>query len=387
MNAHNSESNQKRKRENENRPSPQRKIQRLLDISQPSVSSDQPMKITDVDDDCLVKIFDHLDLHSLFHVAVANEWLRPAAGVVYKRKFGTKEVFIKNNRYSTASSWVQYNFGRQITVIGLKTCLQYLRCLGSSICNVNICYSDWNKKQCQYVHQYTNEYCAECLVNIEFWDKPNRNPIKHFEKPFVNIRTVNVHNSCLGDQFPSFQQWFPNMRSLKLLEVRTLRGIGMSFQHLENLCIDVNTYGELGNTMMKANRLLRWNPQLHSLVIHVNSAQNIGMIVLLDIIKANPEIRNLKMIHNFYWNFTDVNTTNIQRLMREHPSLVELDLISFRISPGDAILLVRQLNSLKQFRFGIADRLEYFRFVHQLDIQWRPSLDDNYGRLYVTLQR
>lgn len=52
----------------------------------------QPMKITDLDDVCLEKIFDRLDLHSLFNIAVANEWLRPSARFIYKRKFGTQIV-------------------------------------------------------------------------------------------------------------------------------------------------------------------------------------------------------------------------------------------------------------------------------------------------------
>lgn len=55
-----------------------------------------PTKITDLDDICLEKIFDHLGFHGLFNIAVANEWLRPAARFVYKRKFGKQFILINH---------------------------------------------------------------------------------------------------------------------------------------------------------------------------------------------------------------------------------------------------------------------------------------------------
>lgn len=59
---------------------------------------DQPMttKIVDLNDDCLLKIFGHLDLKSLLNVAIANEWLRPAVVDVHKQKYGAKPIRILN---------------------------------------------------------------------------------------------------------------------------------------------------------------------------------------------------------------------------------------------------------------------------------------------------
>ena len=135
MDAQTSAPNRKRQHENENCQNAQRKSQRLL------VKSQQPMKITDLDDDCLEKIFENLDLRSLFNVAVANEWLRPAARVVYKRKFGVKYVRIQKSHHSLPSSLKLTIAGNYILVKSLKTCLQYLRCLGSSISNLDIHYN------------------------------------------------------------------------------------------------------------------------------------------------------------------------------------------------------------------------------------------------------
>lgn len=53
-----------------------------------------PEKITDVIDDCLERIFECLDLVSLLNVANANKRLRPAARLIYKRKYGKNTVAI-----------------------------------------------------------------------------------------------------------------------------------------------------------------------------------------------------------------------------------------------------------------------------------------------------
>lgn len=84
------------------KPKPNQKHQRDDDKSlQPQSSECQQLqtagqstttKITDLNDDCLVKCFKYLDLISLFKVSVASKWLRPAANDVYNRKFGSNKV-------------------------------------------------------------------------------------------------------------------------------------------------------------------------------------------------------------------------------------------------------------------------------------------------------
>lgn len=91
------------------------------------------VKIIDLNDDCLVKIFGRLDIQSLFSVAVANEWLRPAAGEVYKRKFGAKKVRISecDDYQLRACANAPMLNPETIAVCGLMTSLQFLRCFGS----------------------------------------------------------------------------------------------------------------------------------------------------------------------------------------------------------------------------------------------------------------
>lgn len=67
---------------------------------------------------------------------------------------------------------------------------------------------------------------------------------------------------------------------------------------------------------------------------------------------------------------------DIQRLVDEHPLLIELEISGLKFALNTVNLLIFQLNSLKQLRFPIEDRLEYDRLVSQLDVQWRPSFID-----------
>lgn len=71
-------------------PPGERQRSELSAVEEPA----RPTKIIDLNDDCLVKIFKSLNIEDLFNVAVANEWLRPAANSVYKRKFGAKKIHL-----------------------------------------------------------------------------------------------------------------------------------------------------------------------------------------------------------------------------------------------------------------------------------------------------
>lgn len=127
----------------------QSKSQRL----ESSGESVHTMKIIDLNDDCLMTIFGYLDLSSLFNVAISNEWLRPAAGYVYQRKFGMTTVNIggcDDYRRNTRSKDRDNHFTKHntlnvgyagIDVYGLKTCLQYLHYFGPFIRNLTICHT------------------------------------------------------------------------------------------------------------------------------------------------------------------------------------------------------------------------------------------------------
>lgn len=375
MDSHTSKSNQKRQHENENPSKPQRKSQRLLAKHQPSSSvvqppSNEPKKITDLNDHCLGNIFECLDLRDLLNVAVANEWLRPAAHVIYKHKFGQKTVYIRND---TTNDDLQQN-DDQIFVNGLKTCLQYLRCLGPALNDLSIFYRGWNGKQCEYIHHHISEYCRKSLINIEFWDKRNKNQFKGYEKPLVNVQSVKILHCDLYNQFAQFGQWFPNVRSLKLGNVCVGNNINLpAFQYLEDLSIDVK-YGENRFTPTLTTRLLQQLPQLHTLNIQMFVGKALTFTELSNMIKDNANLCNLKVTQPVA---THVTSSNIQHLANKNPSLAKLELFDFKFSVDTALELTQQLNSLRLFQFRIANRTVYDRLVASLDKSMAINVTSN----------
>lgn len=389
-----------KKRQNANDAKSPQKRQRINnDSSDGTVPSTEqppaPKKIIDLNDDCLQKIFGHLDLHSLFSVAVSNEYLRPAANSVYKRKFNNRiinfhGVDVHSNGYTNITNYFWVCF-EKVSFSELKICLQFLRCFGSSLSNVHLYYHGSNSTRYDYIHQYLNEYCSANLLEIEFVIKP-RLLIKHFDKPFAKVQTVTFHYCHFGEQFPFVSQWFPNARVLKLFNNHMDdRWTELPFHHLEHVRIDVNNGNKRdGFTRNEAAHLLDSCDQLKRLEIHMPSGrQGMTLNTLLNMIDGKAAIEVLALMMDKYC--AAAKSTEIQRLVNEHPQLVELDLKNIKFTIDHAIDLMRQLNSLKIFRFQFNDLSEYAQFISRLDgEQWQPILRSwvlNKGPYYVSVNR
>lgn len=362
MTSHQVESILIRQRDNNDEPNNQQptKIQRLENTDE----TIQATKIIDLNDDCLLKIFRHLNLKSLFNVAVANEWLRPAAGEVYKRKFGAKKVRIpKCDDYYSNTHAVANNgkfskvpglneMDTTIVVRGLKPTLQFLRCFGSSINNLTINYNKSKSKRYQYVLQYINDYCAKSLIEISIFCMPN--VAIATEQPFQNVfhSLKNVQFQCcsLGQQWPSILEYFSNVQNLHLVRnvyCETNKVILKPFQHLKNISIVASKDTWLNKNM--AN-FFQMAPQLSGLEITAIDNFEVPMGPLLDLIKHNQSISKLILNPKSY-RATIMNSEHVQQLITNHPALIVLYLPNYRFSGGDANTVIHKLNTLKKFRF------------------------------------
>lgn len=347
-----------------------------MDASNPeqqALSSDKPMKITDLHDFCLMKIFEYLDFRSLFNVAVANRQLRPAANSICMSNFGIKTVHLGNN---TSADFTPQN--GKMTVNGLKMCLPFLRCFGSSIENLFIFHHNFNEKQCNYIHHHVNEYCAETLINMELWDKRNEKQLKFMGKPFVTVQTVEVVHTDLHNQLSSFAKWFPNVRSHCF--------VGTSFNHLSKLHIAVvidDTDPARGITTTTVASLLQLCPQLQNLYIKNCASKALPLTTLLNIIQNKPDIYKLTLKQR---GSTTVNLCNVEQIVNEHPLLVELDLCN-EFEAKNVTILIQQLISLKKFNFFCTQSV-HDRLVALLDEQWQVTIRSYWkDRCFVELRR
>lgn len=178
--------------------------------------------------DSLQAIFEHLDLQSLFNVAVGHELLRPAAVKVYEHRFGTKAVyiskcndfcppFLRSDRILRHPALKESS--NMIVVRGLHTTLRFLRCLGGSlVTDLTIDYDKSNSKRYQYLHQYISKYCAKGLTRITFSNMPYATKSDEiFSKMFPNVKLVCFRNCDMKRDTPTLRKWFPNAKPFKYI--------------------------------------------------------------------------------------------------------------------------------------------------------------------------
>lgn len=356
--------------------------------------SNQAPTITDLDDICLTNIFNHLELKELLYVANANKLLLPAARCVYKRKFGKNTVRISgcddlhpNTRAMARTGQVNMstapreNYPGSINIRHLKLTLTFLRCFGPSITRLSIFYNKCKSRRYQYVHHYINQYCAESLTEISFRDMPNIK-VQHFdERPFVNVGCVNMSHCQLGKQLPCMVKWFPNLRTLKIENVRlNHRCVNASFPHLEQL--KIIGHDHRGLNMDDVAELLPANRQLRKINITMSSNQAITINGLLDTIRENQLVDTLIVRTFFVTMSNELSAAEINRFVTEHPGLIVLDLLFKRFNANEANALHRQLTSSKTLNFSMSDS-EYEKLQTIMDKGWTSQIHIG----FVTMRR
>lgn len=142
-------------------------------------------------------------------------------------------------------------------------------------------------------------------------------------------------------------------------------------------------------TMAEAADFLRVCPELQTLKLMVIVGGITTLNELSNLIENNRNIRNLKveLKSNIMPVLDKITVTlpDVQQFVNRHRAMVELELLSFRLTGVEmALLVVRRLASLKLFRFEIANRSEYEDMVSQLDNEWLSSTRGNFE---ITLQR
>lgn len=170
----------KRRTRNQNRQQNGPTIKRLKCAEETT----EPIKMADLNFDCLEKIFGNLDLDSLINIADTNTTLRAAAHTYLLLKYGQNMLWMFKHENSVA----------QPLVIGLKKGLQFLRCFGRVISDCAIL-SCGNAKYCEYLNQYLDEYCADTLRTVVFDEFPTVS--QNMKNQFPKVDLVKMGN-CQG---------------------------------------------------------------------------------------------------------------------------------------------------------------------------------------------
>lgn len=387
MDVHQTKSTKRRHREyDKNARQKKHRIDELPD------DADQKMRIVDLNDDCLAKIFRYLNLESLLNISMANKWLAPAAADTFKRRYGKKEVLINecddfHPNMSDDAYEVRAPKERttNIAIYGLKASLLYLRYFGASIENLTIDYYKSTSIRYGFIHQYISTYCTTSLTCMSFMHLPGAS-MQNFEKTFKNVRRVIVRDSDLGEQLTSCGKWFPKMNRLKLTNVRLADDFdATSFQHLKHLCICLDE--QVGLKMANIPQLLQQSRRLRSFEIEAYH-KSIPMIMLLDMIKNHSRISKLDIRMLGQYSKSKVVPSEVQRLVTEHSSLVKLHLPHYQFQTDDVIALTCQHKTVKSFRFRMKNSANYAELESKLDKTiWTLTKVYDWDSEYVKLNR
>lgn len=376
------------KRHRENAKNPPHKKHR----AESPDDEEQSTKIVDLNDDCLRKVFGYLNLESLLNVSLASKWLKPAAVDVFKRKYGKKEVVLNEcDDFHPNMSGDAYEIrspkerNTNVAIYGLKASLLYLRYFGATIENLTIDYYKSTSIRYGFVHQYISKFCRKSLICVSFMRLPSVS-IHNFERPFKNVRSLIVRDSDLGKQLTSCGKWFPKMNRLKLTNVRLTDDFDpMSFQHLKHLCVCSDE--QVGLKTTDIPQLLYLNRRLRSLEIEAYH-KSIPMTMLLDMIKEHSKITKLDLRMLGQYAKSKVNSSEILRLVAEHPSLVKLHVPHYQFQSDDVITLICEYSSITSFHFRMKNSSNYAELESKLDkSKWILKKVYDWDSEYVKLNR
>lgn len=212
-----------------------------------------PLRIIDLNVDCLCQIFSYLNANEIQTIATVDEALEDAAKTHFKHVYGQKLLVI--DRYATTIDNQPIQSHRLI---------EFFQIFGSCITKISI-----------------QSYMVDVLWNLI------GSTLKHVTDVRFSKYRLTAHMSQLN-------RYFPKMTRLDLIDVDALVGecIETHFPLLDVLKISVNRAPKPGQHPLTAGNILRAlanNPQIKSLELDVP----FGSDLLLEINKLCPNVHNL----------------------------------------------------------------------------------------------
>lgn len=359
--------------------------------------NEEVKSITNICYDCLERIFDFLDLESLLNVAGTCKRLQIAAAAKFSDDYGEKPVhfhpFIKSGiTFGGMKSGISINYS-WIGVNDLKFCFSFIRCFGAKILDLSVHYNGNMNAQSNLFSQYINQYCALTVSSIEFSGTfvlaPRSRPtfpfVENFLKPFKSLNVLKLNIGKLDSQLPSLVYLFRNIHRLELDGV-VIDGtaIEVTFPHLTDLRFTFDDNNPDYMITENVKKLLHANQQLQSFEL-TTRFEIITLNMLLHMIGENTSILKLKL--SLKHNFTDVNAVELNRFIQEHPLVEELFFENYRFTADNAIMFIRQLNSLKKIQFQVENQPECLLngLLDRLDNKWQHTILKRRNWITITI--
>lgn len=304
-------------------------------VSKISTITQRTITIENLNDYCLLKIFENLSMNDLVNISVTSPRFNSSTCIIFAHKFAKYEITITND--------VLPQMNQMPSVLLLKS-------FGHLIEKLKVIYKEDYNRFNHELEKAIIKYSTDYVTEIKFI-KADKFAFVQIKQPLKAVTKV-VFISCVVGRFIfEFNKWFPNAKSLELLESTILSVsdrtcIEQIFPKLEHLAIvNPKQHGE--------GAMIDYDPNdffLQPLFSNVN---------LMVAVSLNPQLRSLKLKHNdtFLENHSDhcgiKITQNLLAYLNEKlPFLDELDLF---VSHEDFQDHTQQVHfeSLRKIRFVV----------------------------------
>lgn len=208
------------------------------------------MKLTELNNDCLERIFHFLSLGDLLTIAHTNKQLKPAADSAFSHNFGNKKfTFCFGHRF-----W--YGVKNPIEINTKQAAVRLLRCFGHLIFDISV------DHQMSKVIPQINRYCYGTLLEVTFIGTFGNRLFKCWKNPFAIAQTVRFNRCFLNGDLKKLNKWFPNMCNLRLyIGEIGFNCIAARFPHVEEL--KIRTLRHISNKDLKTvESIINLNPQI-----------------------------------------------------------------------------------------------------------------------------
>lgn len=340
-----------------NNESKKQKMEKMEGVDDPCST----MKITDLNIDCLEKVFNHLGINDLFNIAELNLHLREAAKLSYRHRFRATNVFLDDITVYPRRIELNYDasylhYGECIRSEDLRSTYKLLRYFGNSISILTFLFdstcversrqrlhsAEFYENSCARLMMYINEYCFESLKEIRFEGNFGsgiefNKALENLAKPFPNVETINMKRDFHFQK--NFSALFPKMKKMVYDLSTSTSDIERIIGHyplLKHLQVRIHWYGatsvssedrtEIGIKIAShLNSFIQLNPHIQTLSIPFlpnetfldSLSENLPLLENLAFHEAPPHFydfsghfENLKRLKIEIPYFTAINATN-----------------------------------------------------------------------------
>lgn len=263
-----------------------------------------PTKLSDLNFDCLLKIFMPLTKMDLMSLIDCNDNFSNAIRYIFEKKFSNEIFHISNNPLFNDT--------------GESQTIKYLKTFGDIIISLHLNYNEDYRQFDILIENAIIDNCRTSLKRIKFENAMGRAMIE-IREPFEQIREVEFVSSEFGELISNFSKWFPKAHSLALKKQIRQRSeqrahLNRHYPALRHFEIHNVKTPDLIRAKMLQGRFndqnlttfIQLNPQLTSLSITCDQQRHINGITFntMLISAIEKKLENLESFNIFLTNAT-----------------------------------------------------------------------------------